>query len=478
MNLLQRAVQRLLSPVSASGRGGWWPLIREPYPGAWQRNQEVRAETVLAHHAVYSCVTRISQDIGKLRPKLVEKDADGIWTETTSPAFSGVLNQPNRFQNYIQFQEWWITSKLIHGNAYGLLERDLRGVVTAIYLLDPTRVTVLVSPDGAVFYELRADNMAGLETDKVAVPASEIIHDRMNPLFHPLVGTSPVFACGVAANLGLAIQNNQSTFFNNGSNPSGILTRPDPITPQMAQDFGNEWNARFGPNGTGGVAVLGGGMKYEAMTMTAVDSQLIEQLGWTAETVCATFHVPAFKVGIGTQPTYQNAEVMNQIYYSDCLQSHIESLELCMDQALGLRTKTNEGKVYGVELDLDGLLRMDTASQIETLTKAVSGSVFTVNEARKKVDLPPTSGGDTIWMQQQNFSLEALAERDKNDPFAKAPTAPALPAPDAMPALPAGDSQTDNEDRYAIEIQLRTIVLVFDLEMDELWPTIQLPAAA
>ncbi len=431
-----------LSAVS-NNRGGWWPIIKEPFTGAWQRNQEWRTDTVLAHHAVYSCITRISQDIGKLRPKLVEQDENGIWTETTSAAFSGVLNQPNRFQNYIQFQEWWITSKLIHGNSYALIERDDRQVPRSLYLLDPTRVTVLVSPDGAVFYELRADNLSGLETDRVAVPASEIVHDRMNCLFHPLVGTSPIFACGTAANMGLEIQNNSSAFFGNGSNPSGILSSPQPISPTKSQELSTIWNTQFGASGSGGVAVLGDGMKFEAMRMSAVDSQLIEQLEWTAEVVCSTFHVPPWKIGVGSMPTYGEAEKQNLLYYADCLQSHIESFELCMDFALGVRKKLDSGKTLGVELDLEGLLRMDTASQVTTLTAAVGGSLLTVNEARRKVDQKPVEGGDTIWMQQQNFSLEALAERDRNDPFAKAPTPEALPAVEAQKALPASTEPTE-----------------------------------
>ncbi len=449
MNFLGLEIRRAgaLSPISAN-RGGWWPTVREAYTGAWQRNIEWTAESVLAHHAVYSCVTRISQDIGKLRPKLVEQDEDGIWSETTSAAFSSVLNQPNRFQNYIQFQEWWITSKLIHGNTYALLRRDNRGTVQSVYLLDPTRVQVLVAPDGEVFYQLKEDNLSGLSDSDVAVPASEIVHDRMNCLYHPLVGTSPIYACGTAANMGLEIENNSSAFFGNGSNPSGILSSPVTITAEKSDELSTIWNSRFGGRGSGGVAVLGDGMKFEPMRMTAVDSQLIEQLAWTAETVCSTFHVPPFKIGVGAQPSYQNAEIMNQIYYSDCLQSLIEQYELCLDAAFGFRSKTGDRQL-GVELDLDGLLRMDTASQITALTAAVGGSLLSVNEARSKLDKKPMSGGDTIWMQQQNFSLEALAERDRNNPFEKAPTAPALPAPEAQKALPAGDPVTDEAERMA-----------------------------
>lgn len=420
------SVKKAGSPVD--NRGGWWPWVREPYAGAWQRNEEWTAESVLSYHAVYACITLISSDIGKLRTKLVQQGANGIWSEISSPAFSPVLRKPNRYQNYIQFKEWWTTSKLTSGNAYALKERDNRGVVTALYLLDPSRVTVLVAPDGSVFYRLAVDNLSGVR-QQVEVPASEIIHDRMNCLFHPLVGISPIFAAGMAANVGIQAQKNASSFFANDNTPSGILTAPGMITQAQADEMSARWKAR--PKAS--VAVLGNGLTFNQLRMTSEDAQMIEHLKWSAETVCSTFHVPAFKVGVGQMPTYQNAEILNQIYYSDCLQSLIEQFELAMDEGLGIGVADpKDGKTLGVELDLDALLRMDTATQIKTLTDGIKGSLYTPDEARAKIDLQPLPGGNTVYMQQQNFSLAALAERDKDKPFAK--PEPAAPAPEAAPA--------------------------------------------
>lgn len=194
------------------------------------------------------------------------------------------------------------------------------------------------------------------------------------------------------------------------------------------------------------IAVLGDNLKFEKISMTSEEAQLIDQLKWTSEVVCSTFHVPAFKIGLGAMPTYQNAEVLNQIYYSDCLQSLIEQYEACMDEGLGLG-RIN-GRDIGVELDLDGLLRMDTQTQIKTLTEAVNGSILTIDEARAKMDRKKVPGGSSIWMQQQNYSLEALAERDANSPFA-APAATQSPAtdsnPDNLPEDPEDDSQGMDE---------------------------------
>lgn len=424
-----------LAPVESRG---WYSLVREPYSGAWQQNKEISQEAQLAFYAVYACITLIANDIGKLRPRLVQQDKDGIWSETDSPAYAPVLRKPNRYQNHIQFKEWWAMSKLTRGNTYALKQRDNRGVVTALYLLDPTRVTPLVAPDGAVFYELRTDELNGIReaVEPLRVPASEIIHDRMNCLFHPLVGISPLYACGVAAGHGLAIQEQSATFFGNGARPSGVLTAPGAISQESADRIQTAWATKFTGANSGRVAVLGDGLKYEPMVMSATDSQLVEQLKMTAEIVCAVFHVPPAKIGLAQDANAANAEIRNQNYYSDCLQSHIEQFELCMDEGLGIGYGVKiEGRVIGVDLDLDGLLRMDSKTQVDTLASAVGGSLLTIDEARKRLDLPKVTGGGTLWMQQQNYSLEALMERDRNDPFAK-------PAP---PSAPAANDAVDDE---------------------------------
>lgn len=424
-----------LRPVD--NRGGWWGIIRESFAGAWQQNVEVRIDTVLTYSAVYACITLIASDIGKLRLKLVEQDSDGIWSETESPSFSPVLRKPNRYQNRIKFFENWVTSKLIWGNTYVLKVRDNRGVVVALYILDPCRVKPLVSEDGSVFYQLNRDPLSDLydSDDQVTVPAREIIHDVMVPLYHPLVGVSPLYACGLAAVQGLRIQNNSAQFFGNGSNPGGILTAPGAISDETAQRLKAHWDQNYTGANVGKVAVLGDGLKYEAMAINAVDSQLIEQLKWTAETVCSCFHIPPYMIGVGDMPTYDNIEALNQQYYTQCLQGLIEMIELCLDEGLELP------KPYGTEFDLDGLLRMDTSTQFKAIAEGIKGGFLAPNEGRRKLDLRPVKGGDTPYLQQQNFSLAALDERDGNSPFAKPAPSPApAPAPDAAPSAPAEDA--------------------------------------
>ena len=423
-------------------RGGWRPVM-ESYPGAWQQNVEVRLDSVLAYSTVNSCITLISNDIAKLGLKLVQRDGHGIWNEAESPAFSPVLTHPNPFQNRLQFFQHWVASKLAHGNVYVLKERDRRGVVRALYILDPTRVRVLVSDGGEVFYELKRDNLSGLESESVTVPAREIIHDRMNTIHHPLIGVSPIYACGLAATQGLRIQTNSASFFGNGARPSGILTAPGEIKAETAQRLKETWETNYSGANTGKVAVLGDGLKYEPMMMSAVDAQMIETLKWTAETVANCFHVPYYKVG-GPPPAYNNIEALNTQYYGDCLQVLIESIELCLDEGLELPAR------YGTEFELDDLLRMDTATMVKAEADAVGAGIKAPNEARKRLNLGPTVGGETPYLQQQNYSLAALAQRDAQGPLL------APPAPQEAPqGAPEPDTAEDQTERAVAALRMK-----------------------
>ena len=421
-------------PTSVTSLGGWLPVIRESFAGAWQRNIEIRTENVLSFAAVYACVTLISSDIGKLRVKLIEQDSDGIWQEVDRQSpFLPVLRKPNRYQTRIQFFEHWMLSKLIHGNTYVLKQRDQRGVVTSLYVLDPLCCRALVAPDGSVFYAVGQNNLSGQNEQQAVIPASEIIHDRMSALYHPLCGVSPISACGLAAVQGIKAQEHSATFFEHGAQPGGILTSPGVINDEDARMMQANWQQQFSGDNYGKVAVLGSGLTYQPLNIvSAVDSQFIDQLKLSGEMVCTAYRVPSYKVGVGAAPSYNNVEALDQQYYGQCLQTHIESIELLLNEGLGLQP-------LGTEFDLNALMRMDTPSLMKSAADGIGSGGLAPNEARKRyLNLGPVKGGDVPYLQQQNYSLEALAKRDAlADPFA--------PAKPAAAAKPAADEPDDDE---------------------------------
>lgn len=427
-------------PSLAGLSRGWWPLVRESSPGAWQRGQTTLAADALTHVTAWACITLIAFDIAKMPLCLKRRTSDGIWEETDNPAYSPVLRRPNHYQNRIQFIQSWLISLLTRGTTYVLKERDARGVVVGLYVLDPARVQVLVAPDGQVYYHCSPDEVTGIAA--VTVPAHEIIHDVYIAPYHPLIGVSPVLACGMAIGHGLQILSNLNEFFQNGSNPGGVLTAPNQISNENAQRIQAWWESNFGgQQNVGKVAVLGDGLKFERMGLTAVEAEVIKQLNWDDEKICSAYHVPGYKVGVGPMPTYNGAEAGNQQYYSQCLQHRIEAIELLLDE--GLRLPADISVEFDVE---EGLLRMDSATKMKVVTDGIKGMVLTPNEGRKKYGLRPVEGGNELYGQEQDHSLRWLATRDAQPlPSAAVPVVPAT-APAPEPDEPDDPAEPDEDD--------------------------------
>jgi hypothetical protein len=77
------------------------------------------------------------------------------------------------------------------------------------------------------------------------------------------------------------------------------------------------------------------------------------------------------------------------------------------------------------------------------------------NEGRQKMDMKPVEGGESPYLQQQNYSLAALAKRDaQDDPFGKSEPA-ALPAPAENKPAPEDNADAGADPRDYADIILR-----------------------
>lgn len=467
---LAQNVQRDYSSVPSNSNwynSGPWTPIMEPYTGAWQRNVTADPPSnLLAFSALFSTTTGICSDIAKMRIKL-DRNNDGIWEEVTEAhglsedkARLELLRKPNHYQNRIKFVEQWILSKLLWGNTYVLKERGPRtsdgrpGPVIALYVLHPNCVHTLIADDGSVWYELTRDKLSQIDEEKT-VPASEIIHDMMVALWHPLVGVSPIFACSMSATMGNRIQGNSTQFFQNLSRPGGMLSSPQRINDETAERLKRYWEENFGNRNIGRIAVAGDGLTFQQFDMPAVDLQLIEQLGWTVQDVARAFHYPQFKLG-GPMPPYSSGpQVLTQMYLDDCLHPIIENFEICLDEGMSLPVN------YATELDTDNLLRMDTATLFDSNTKAVGGGWMSPDEARLRNNMKPAKGGNTPYLQQQMWSLEQLSKRSGPDDAASTvkPIAPPGTQPPAVRSvepepLDADDLETLFDAEFRKELTL------------------------
>jgi hypothetical protein len=98
---------------------------------------------------------------------------------------------------------------------------------------------------------------------------------------------------------------------------------------------------------------------------------------------------------------------------------------------------------------------MDTAAKVKAAADAIGAGFLSPNEARQQFDLKPVKGGASPYLQQQNFSLAALDERDQDSPFSKpepAPAAPTAPSGETEPGPVPPPSKAWDDDAFIAEL--------------------------
>lgn len=401
-----KRITTTLEPVSSA----WSSLARamgDWTSGAWQQVRENPDADDVRHGLtvalVYSCVRRIATDIAKMSPGIRRLNkSTKVWERAEHQVFDRLIYRPNHFQTWFQFVLSWVTCKNIAGNTYVAKLYGASGLVQELIVLDPTKVTPLIAHDtGAVFYRISAEPLARVVED-VYLAAADIIHDRYLPLGHPLVGTSPLDRALSAASARGGIMDQAGDTATNSGVPPGILTTPEGLSDEQLKALADRW--RQIPKGR--IAVIDAAYKFEALASKYVDSQAVEIAELAGVDICAAFGVPPWKVGMGTTPAGANIEALQIIYYQDCLQWQVEEIEQCLDMGLGVAAD-----LY-IELDPCGLFKLDSKARAEVQKLLVGAGVMAPNEARQAWDLGPVKGGETPYLQQQNYSLAALSARD------------------------------------------------------------------
>lgn len=419
---LRRAVSafRVKSFVNASElpRTGIWQRLVERRPGDWQKRIRIAPDDIFQIPTAFSAQGLISQDFAKLSWRLQRYNAvQEVWRPASLDNIDDLIPRPNAYQNRLQFAESWLQSKLSSGNTYALKGRGKNGAVRALYILDPWRVRPLIAPGGSVFYECQPDDLSGLG-ERVVVPASEIIHDRFNTIFHKLVGLSPLHPAALSSALSLELQNRAARFWSNNAQPNGALVVPEGVEYDEAKRLKELWETNYGADNLGKTAVLAGGMDYKPFSHTNKDAQMVEQMKLTREEIATAYRLPFYKVGAGSPPSVANTGQLDQEYYSNCLQIHVVSFELCM--TLGLELPTG----YRLDLDENDILRMDPLTKAQVMKERVTGGWWSRNEARREDNLPPKAGGDDLLVQEQYWPAAAVA-----DPSRGVPTKSSAPTP-------------------------------------------------
>ncbi|WP_245418293.1 phage portal protein [Cohaesibacter haloalkalitolerans] len=376
--------------------------IREPdgwlAEGAFSDSGEaVTFETAMALSAVWACVNLLSGTIGTLPLSLYRKTGDNRTEATGHPLYSVLHDSPNYIQTAVDFWEFVAASLELKGNAFAQKIRTGGRIVS----LEPIHVPVSVTKntDGSLRYRWTED---GKSHD---LPETEVLHIRGFG-GNALGGFSTLHFARHSFGIARAVDRSAGATFKNGLRPSGTLTFEKFLTDDQRAKANEILTEKFlGAVNTGRPLILEGGTKWQSLSLNPEDAQMLESRKFSVEEICRFFGVPPHMIGHTEKTTSFGTGLEQQTlsFIKFTLRRRLKRIEQALIKQL-LSAADRAAGIY-VEFNLEGLLRGDSQGRATFYQSGLSNGWLTINEVRRRENLPPVAGGDVPRMQMQNVPI-------------------------------------------------------------------------
>lgn len=266
-----------------------------------------------------------------------------------------------------------VASLALRGNAYIRVIRDKQNTVIGLRPLPPLECTPRLHPGSG----LRDVQWRG----KTYSPR-DIAHIRLMRIPGEAEGLGPLQACARGLNAAVEMSNYAGDFLRNGGIPTGILSADQHITPDEAQKAKDRWNES---NSTkNGIAVLGHGLKFQALQLKPEEVQFLEAREFDAKTIARMFGIPAHMAMVsmdGSSLTYQNIQDADLSFMRWTGMGYLRPIEAALSRVLNGTQSTR--------FNLDAFLRPDTKSRWDTYAVGLGAGFITPQWVQATEGLPP-----------------------------------------------------------------------------------------
>ena len=354
---------------------------------------------------VYACVSLLARVISSLPLMVYETMPDGRRKLARDSRLWMVLHsRPNDVMTPRDFWSTMIMHWAMRGNAYAQIIRDSSGDLISLWPLSPDQTEVFVDKNGQVAYKYQKDGQTYI------LGLDDVFH--IKDIGNGLIGLSKLSFMSSSVKEATDTQKFATANAENYGKPSGILT-VDHILKKDKNGVNERDRIRqslydFRTGGSSKIVVLEADMKFNPVTLTPEESQLIENRRFSVEEICRWFGVPPVLIGASGATTWGSG--ISEIT-SGFVKFTIGPMLVSIEQALRSRVFTlDERMTMQAEFSLDALMRGDITSRYQAYATAVQNGFKTRNEVRQLENDEPVEGGDMLTAQTNLAPLDKLGQ--------------------------------------------------------------------
>ena len=352
------------------------------------------------------CLKVISETLGKLPFKFYQKTENGKIQPPNNSAAYCLCQRPNEFYSPTVFWTAVEMNRLHHGNAYVYIQRELvpkkagrkqlvEEKIVGLWLMPSNRVRIKVDTQGFfggvgdIYYEYQDEY-----TNQFYIyPAQDVLHFKTSHTYNGIKG-KPMREIIVDTLSGsLKSQNFMNKLYEDNLTASGYIESTfdvnDATLAKRASDFASKIK---GGENIGRIGVLPPGLKFTPINIKPTDAQFFELRKYTSLQIAGCFGVKPTQINDYDKSSYNSGEQQNLAYYTDTILWIVKQYEEEINYKMLSRQELMDG--YYFKMNYNVILRTDSKTQTENITRLINSGAYNINEARDMLDLPHVDGGD------------------------------------------------------------------------------------
>ena len=347
-----------------------------------------------AHVWVYRCTRVLVNAAIRVRPKQVREYVQNKIEKQEPlpydhPAVT-ILQNPNFDDTAAKLIEKIIVS----WNLTGIYYLAYEPTVHELHHLRSDRVTI--NPDPRKYIR---DFTYSVWGESTTFPRDAIVYDKYYNPNNDYYGLSPLQAATNSINSHMRAQKWNLNYFINSAIPAGLLTTDYHFENQDQLDlYKKHWQQLYGGyEKAGSIAVLGDGLKYDAVTPSHSDMNFTELLDKSRDEIFAAFSVPRIFANASEAENYSNLQgYLRMLWYGKLIPDFIQ-IGQALDKYLNPRF-AEKGERIRTLFDYSAVeeLREDIVKEAEASRVLVTSFQRTPNQARERRGEPPAEGGDVL----------------------------------------------------------------------------------
>jgi len=343
--------------------------------------------------AVFASVACIAETVSVCPPHVYRTTGDGVRTVDASHPVARLFGRaPNNLQTPNEFVEMLTAHCLLRGNAYAEIVRDGRGAPVELLPMHPDHVGVLRIPGTRTVVYDYSDPFLN-RTRRLL--SDEVLHlkDRSDD---GIVGVSRLSRARETVATAIATERFASSTYRNGAALGGVLMHPDQIGDEASENIRKSFaKIHAGSDNAGKFAVLEEGLKWQAVSVSPADAEMLGSRRFSVEQIARLFRIPPPILGDLQSGNYSAFSELARWFHQQTIVPWLTRWEKAIERCL----LSEEGRrTHEVELDADLLLRGDMLSRFQAFRIGREVGLYSANDLRRFEKMNPRTDedGDTF----------------------------------------------------------------------------------